>query len=110
MDAKHTPGPWQSQDEGGVFLYDHPWSVENHEASTVSFTPVHRNGCVIALVVRTDWNDSQLERDARLIAASPDLLHALKALLAETTGPDEVWAEGSAVKHARAAIAKATGE
>ena len=69
MDAKHTPGPWQSQDEGGVFLYDHPWSVENHEASTVSFAPVHRNGCVIALVVRTDWNDSQLERDARLIAA-----------------------------------------
>lgn len=49
------------------------------------------------------------EADARLIAAAPDLLAALVRIL-NVVAPDkgELWAFGSAVEQARAAITKAT--
>lgn len=97
-DLAHTPGPWEW--DGPVWSYDSdneaPWLIQSESD--------HR---VFVLMGSIRCNN---KADARLIAAAPDLLHALKALLAETTGPEEVWAEGSAVEHARAAIAKATGE
>ncbi len=57
----------------------------------------------------------KLDADARLIAAAPDLLEALKVMLSHTADLDPMQGyrpeeDFTAVKQARAAIAKATGE
>jgi hypothetical protein len=45
--------------------------------------------------------------DALLIAAAPDLAEALIRLLNDVTPPNDVWAAGSPVSEARAALIKA---
>lgn len=95
---KHTPGPWQYVFEGG----------------TVAFI-VEADGATIAKLSVTENSTahSALPANARLIAASPDLLKALKEVIYHAApicecayGPDM----GAAFDQARAAIAKATGE
>lgn len=83
----HTPGPWIAK--AGIGR----WNV------TTASPPRTFNICSI--------NSDRIEQEAnaRLIAAAPDLLEALKELLFdafEDAHPD-------AVKRARAAIARATG-
>lgn len=56
------------------------------------------------------WCADVTHADMRLMAAAPDLLYALRAMLNDTTTANEVWADGTAVEQARAAIAKATGD
>jgi hypothetical protein len=96
MNTKHTPGPWEAT--GNV---------------------VHRGIQTVALVYSTPRE--QCEADARLIAAAPDLLAALKELLAAerfSNRPPETVMEAelkldrirAAGIQAQAAIAKATGE
>lgn len=83
--SKHTPGPW------------------HHEIDTVFI----RDGVSVQPV--THHMDSQGMADARLIAAAPDLLEALEAmLLGWETGRGYSDAENQIGK-ARAAIIKATG-
>jgi len=84
--SKHTPGPWTFVHEGGI---DGGYFIDAKEDVVV--LPRGR----------------LTEADARLIAAAPDLLAALKLLVA--------FGEGSfaqavgAWEQARAAIAKAEG-
>ena len=78
----HTPGPWTVPYYGGC-IYD-------------------KHG--VRILELADYNGYDLVADARLIAAAPDLLAALKAMLAD--GGDIV----SVIEQAEAAIAKATGE
>jgi len=85
----HTPGPWTiSHENFGHFKLD---------AGDVSII----DGCGYC---DSPWLSS--EADARLIAAAPDLLEALKKML-------DVWEHGGLkpypIAKARAAIAKATG-
>jgi len=83
-ELKHTPGPWSIRQES-------VWSVgTDHEMTALVY------GCT----------DTEEEANARLIAAAPDLLEALKILAkqAESHG-----AEGVYWDKARAAIAKAEG-
>ena len=96
MSAKHTPGPWSfgygmTQEHGyvlGVGVNTKPdWTV---------VCAVSRPGDVNAID----------EANARLIAAAPDLLEALKAI-ADAADEKRVTAEHYEV--ARAAIAKAIG-
>lgn len=94
---KHTPGPWWLQADGVG------WYVE--------CTPErgHSVAYVRAEVEEDDPDtpDAEKEANARLIAAAPDLLDALKELLDQDEhGEDEIWVRNKA----RAAIAKATGE
>lgn len=86
MSAAHTPGPWKTL--GAQFV------------------------CSESAVVAQQCKSME---DARLIAAAPDLLEALEALLSHTADLDPMQGyrpeeDFSAVKQARAAIAKATGE
>jgi hypothetical protein len=83
--SEHTPGPWHVY-EGCVY------DADNAELS-------HCPG----------------EADARLIAAAPDLLAALKALLDNGDDPHPLSGRDPTVRRedigpARAAIAKAIGE
>lgn len=83
----YTPGPWSIADRGGRLLID----SAKHFVATVPF------------------GDAAAMADARLIAASPDLLTALQAMLGEF-GEDRYGPSvTNAVSLAHAAIAKAEG-
>ena len=91
---KHTPGPW---------------TIANGEDRRVYLINHGRDA-----VGETVYTDTRNPADARLIAAAPDLLAALKGILREHDALQ--MAEGRtgdrwpAATRARAAIAKATGE
>jgi hypothetical protein len=95
--AQHTPGPWEN----------HKWNCEEHQISA--------KGGTIALVSHSHTLVSEAEADAnaRLIAAAPDLLAALRDVLAHTgmeiiTEEDQIrWT--SVLEDAKAAIAAAEG-
>lgn len=99
-EAKHTPGPWRIHDmEDDAIVAERVQGV--------------RGGAEVANVARSCWPEN-IEADARLIAAAPELLAALQGCIAYRN-----WelAEGGVVpqpligtfKRAEATIAKATG-
>jgi phage tail protein X len=87
MQTTHTPGPWTYQASAG----DHDWLVysENSDARD------------IAIVRRFH------EANAALIAAAPDLLAALQAIMGDPDAVDHILHLDAVA--ADAAIAKATG-
>ncbi len=95
-EQKHTPGPWEW--DGRVWQYD-----EQEEAPWLVQAPWHdiKSKAVLSGSIRCNT-----EANARLIAAAPELLAALKGLLG-ITDFHELF--GSKTEAARAAIAKATG-
>jgi hypothetical protein len=100
MSAKHTPGPWELKSEGwkGQFIYG---------------TDEHAKGVRFIAKVSLDFDGA--EANARLIAAAPELLEALKGLdeaycRAGTLSKSERLEDRKRLMAARAAIAKATGE
>ena len=97
--SAHTPGPWvphvrvTGKNRGG-----RQWTVgAEREAGRAS---------PVCLIYGT-WPVQRAEADARLIAAAPDLLDALKGMLASLM-PDEC--SGPRYERACAAIAKAEGK
>ena len=100
-DAKHTPGPWTYS------THSDGWSYTIHiaQADDAAYTP--------------DWSDvayftpcrgerQQIqEANARLIAAAPELLEALQAVMAKCACLE--FGDRSAFIAAEAAIAKSTG-
>jgi len=90
MKHKRTPGPWETRDD---------YSIVAPTYITIAYVALHGN--------------TEMERaNARLIAASPDLLDALKLVVLDldlAMSYDEA-AELNSLRIARAAIAKATGE
>ena len=95
---KHTPGPWF------------------YETGNTEALIVERDGTTVAELQTTYQTTAHrsLEANARLIAAAPDLLAALKGILREHDALQ--MAEGRtgdrwpAATRTRAAITKATGE
>jgi hypothetical protein len=108
----HTPGPWEIEQIGVA-------------------TTINGNGGIVAEVYSDTGNQQEEDANARLIAAAPDMLEALKALeevsqqlawvshlasvperrneyLAEASKADEM--NDRAVDMRRAAIAKAEGK
>jgi hypothetical protein len=103
MDTKHTPGPWTVQELITHANYPKWTSYSIHDG----ITNVH-----IATVGHMDrYFEEQTGDHARIIAAAPDMLEALKRIadgqwdhtIAETSGTLAMR------EIARAAIAKATG-
>ena len=99
MSAKHTPGPWIGA--GPSFGDPLPrytteivteWEDEDGEALSICSLPFRHH-------------DDENEANARLIAAAPELLEALK----ELTGHINERFSGGVWDRARAAIAKAEG-
>lgn len=93
--ATHTPGPWEVDDDGKQLCI--------RPAGT---------GWLLAYVFRdsfaaqsnADWS---IEANARLIAAAPELLAALKATVANHCPNDKMFC--GSCSPARAVIAKAEG-
>jgi len=110
--SKHTPGPWwlsPARNALGVVLGG-PTRPMHHGGTTVG---------QIASACSQEWMKSgELEANAALIAAAPDLLEALKAAVECGMVPISSASEGGAAKHSihvvvadqiRNAIAKAEG-
>jgi hypothetical protein len=87
MNTQHTPGPWQfgTSSEGSFYKRNIAGADGYHVALTSS------------------RDDSEVDANARLIAAAPELLEALQTMLKH---PDTMTAK----LVAQVAIAKATGE
>ena len=91
-----TPGPWEVQRDSGLRIYitqpnDAKNRVPGYYAEVRRFTP----------------NANQVEANAKLIAAAPDLYDALELLV--DTNDSGGW-PSAAIVIARAALAKARGE
>ncbi len=103
MRAKHTPGPWVLEILQGYDSFDCPVDSDV-EITAADGKHIHSHD----LGYRDD-TDEEIKANARLIAAAPDLLDALKAL----TDRMSLYAghhDDELTKIGRAAIAKATGE
>lgn len=99
--SKHTPGPWLLREikDGGIV---HLCPVTEDKLSIL--TVVDQDGYPFGAI----YNDA----DARLIAAAPELLNALRDVIGWVPGAS-AWhtdAPMKAVERARSVIAKATGE
>lgn len=108
--SKHTPGPWQVDGQTIYALMHHGWrkGVEQF-----------RNRFYVHVQADKECPDEEHEANVSLIAAAPDLLAALQALLVETRHLDDAGPLGqeyqsdaleSAIKASDAAIEKALGE
>lgn len=84
----HTAGPWNAR---GLHVLRDP----------------QRDGRAIANVDRNDFGTEASHANARLIAAAPDLLEALRAMV-DRWEPDCIGTDRVMWENARAAIAKAT--
>ena len=101
MSTNITPGPWSLA------------KVKNKTGRITRLVPVDSEKMSVLTVVddgETYFAAVYLDSDARLIAAAPELLEALKDLLDATAIPSTVCKERAAYDKALAAIAKATGE
>ena len=87
MSAKHTPGPWK---------------IDYGYNRIINFI----GPCVPDQYAGSSWLQVT-EANARLIAAAPDLLDALKGML-EVFGDEFGMGDSSVCDDARAAISKAT--
>lgn len=98
-ETKHTPGPWKVAAHSG----QHRSFISSNDESVL---PIKNDGIYIAHVLGPDN-----KANARLIAAAPDLLTALKALLPFTqfAGEMDTTARERAKQDASAAVAKAEG-
>ena len=94
--TKHTPGPWHVYGDDKTL-------IGAADGKMMLAKTNHRHIC-------QEWSRpvEEAQANARLIAAAPELLVALKNLSAEmmfSTGREQVF-----VEEARAAIAKARGD
>lgn len=85
--GQHTPGPWYAT---GVHVQSKVLEQDNYVCKAEGDTP------------------EQAESNARLIAAAPELLEALKAILSLVGNANTTTTELT-LRQARAAIAKAEG-
>ena len=98
---KHTPGPWRwwIDDIGNeIFLID-------SQKDSILGPTFEINGKTGSVALRCDVTRA----NARLIAAAPELLDALKALLGLTLSDNGNQSAAAVEDMARAAIAKAEG-
>ena len=96
MSANHTPGPW------------FPTKVSDYN----QIARIGRAWNISTMLPLADFGD--VDADARLIAAAPEMLAALQAVLAEIEGPNrpystDSWLPSHLADQVRAAIAKVKG-
>lgn len=102
----HTPGPWQYKNDGRSrdFMNKPGWNPSNPDHC--GFRVYDATTLVASVNEGVNIPREECAANARLIAAAPELLEALKGLLDYTGGHDEELGHPCAI--ARDAIAKAT--
>jgi len=97
--GKHTPGPWEL--DADPTATNPVWIIPTNGVKNGDYWSVCK------------CDGPNAKTNARLIAAAPDLLAALRALITEWDRPREIPADpdwcDAIVGQARAAIAKAEG-
>ncbi|HEY3984610.1 hypothetical protein [Cedecea sp.] len=105
MELKHTPGPWFVSPKSDVTVEGDLNVIQTHGSNVKGY---HVAYC-------TTWTDSketaeEAEANARIMAAAPELLEALRELVfASTYGIKNCTAQVKALEKANQVIAKATG-
>ncbi len=99
----HTPGPWRVDDTGARIVSEPPPLVYIGVAYAPVWSP--------APLAETDPKTTEWEANARLMAAAPDMLAALRRVERWLHDPAELEAvnELELLAVVRAAIAKAEG-
>jgi hypothetical protein len=102
----HTPGPWRWESNEHEPEFGHLWSATS--AKTILSEQYQGNGAHGLQIAPAD---------ARLIAAAPELLEALRAIMGRTAGlldaldTQELWRKlGPEYRQAERAIARAEGK
>lgn len=90
---QHTPGPWRIEDKERI----------------LSDCPEFRIMCSDGYIAGVDSTRAENAANARLIAAAPELLEALEAIIASADAGNAAILN-RLLDQARAAIAKARGE
>lgn len=95
-EVTHTPGPWTAHDLAGTPVNDPSVMSEKHCVATVWINDISRK---------------QAGANARLTAAAPELLAALREMLSdyEEAYGGQLDDEPTVMRQARAALAKAEG-
>lgn len=96
----HTPGPWSISQSRGLY------SGEARNLYTVS-------GACGTICTTPNPSVADNAANARLIAAAPELLDAMREMLRQFADHEQYDEDGydtAAINKARAAIARATGE
>lgn len=117
--TKHTPGPWKIS--GCCFIHHsvsdewfHELIVETGDAATNPKPCIAIVNCraYVATEKQANKPDPEALANARLIAAAPELLEALKrchsAFQQSPLNKDDDWVQGRLASDIRAAINKAT--
>ena len=111
METKHTPGPWVAGWNGGLTGPTCPSGKPF--AAEQDYVPVAMNDECVAIVAVPDARHGiggTAEANARLIAASPELLEACDDLMLMVCEAAQLGHfDNERFAKARAAIAKATG-
>lgn len=69
---KFTSGEWVTC-VNGQWSDCGSWSVDNDDASTFGYVAVNVDNATICLVVSDRWDDTEMESNAHLIAAAPEM-------------------------------------
>lgn len=97
--SKHTPGPWRvdaALDEDGNPLFVQVLTAQNYEVANTA------NG---------NFGDATELANARLIAAAPEILEALRLCIAQLKADEpDFGLEGDAIYAAEMAIKKVEGK
>lgn len=119
METKFTPGPWHYSDDGddepvfhiGFTLNEGRYRDTPNGREHIPFTNTfaHLRATMRGSHGETRWADGELEANARLIAAAPDLYAALLSLVEMRDREDRSWQSDNWTA-ARSALAKATSQ
>lgn len=106
--SAHTKGPWSfNEAETGYYAFGHDWLIVRSNAYKGD-----SRWMALATIDSTQschMTVDEQKANARLIAASPELLFALSQIVSELPAKRD-WLNPDIERIARAAIAKATGE
>lgn len=95
-ESRHTPGPWHLSPDGYSILCG-----DEHDPEIIAWTDVND--------VMMIQDNRTVEANARLIAAAPELLEALKAITDMGEAIHATQTLRAAYHHAKDVIAKAEG-
>jgi hypothetical protein len=99
MSTTHTPGPWTFKHAGD----------ESGDIGILSDGPAVVAECFPDIRIRDEGAHDECLANARLIAAAPELLEALRNLICDHGGSRAVSRDDERAIAACAAISKATG-